>query len=84
MESTPTEMRAAFEFDHRVYPKYNLEQERYDVVIYLPVEANLDVETKDRYRFKRKGGVRVIQDYEISEIRNPRTGRVHHYEVNGR
>lgn len=84
LEATPVEIRAAFEFDHRIYPKYNTEEEYYDVIIYLPVSASLDMETKNRYRFKRKGGTRVIQDYIISEIRNPLTGRIHHYEVNGR
>lgn len=84
MGTTPVEVRAAFEFDHRVYPKYNTEKEFYDVVIYLPVTVTLDMESKNRYKFKRKGGSRVIHDYTIAEIRNPVNGKIHHYEVSGR
>jgi hypothetical protein len=80
-EATPTEIGAAFDYDHRTYPKYNTEMEVYDVVIYLPPEADLDMNDANRYRFQRKGDTRLLQDYEIEAVRDHMTGAIHHYEV---
>ena len=78
---TPTEVRAAFERNHRTYPKYNEETVIYDTIIFLPPSANLDIETNDRYVFQEKGHTKKLIDYEIEEIKHQVTGVLHHYEV---
>ena len=78
---TPVEVRAAFERNKRIYPKYNEEMVVYDTLIFLPASTDLDVESLSRYVFQEKGRTKQLSDYEIEEITIQRTGRVHHYEV---